>query len=49
MVTPAPRTVDGAHGRAVWAGVQIELVTVGWMTIEAVVGLPRGSSPAASY
>jgi hypothetical protein len=35
--------VDGQeHTHAVWAGVRIELVTVGWMTIEAVVAIVAG-------
>src|SRR5947209_4477682 len=30
------------RSRAVWSGVQIELITIGWMTVEAVVAITAG-------
>jgi divalent metal cation (Fe/Co/Zn/Cd) transporter len=38
---PAGASPD-VRARAVWSGVRIELITVGWMTIEAVVAIVAG-------
>jgi divalent metal cation (Fe/Co/Zn/Cd) transporter len=42
MATPTLHTADGQPAHVVWSGVQIELATVGWMTLEAVVAIAAG-------
>ena len=45
MANPSMPVIPmGEHERThtVWSGVQIELITVGWMTIEAVVAIAAG-------
>ena len=42
MATPTLRAAEGVHQRAAWAGVRIELATIGWMTLEAAVAITAG-------
>jgi divalent metal cation (Fe/Co/Zn/Cd) transporter len=42
MAHPSLHAADDKQGRIAWAGVQIELVTVGWMTVEAIVAIAAG-------
>ena len=42
MASPSLQGAQEKHRRVIWSAVQIELVTVGWMTIEAVVAIAAG-------